>query len=419
MKYAKLIKDFITNLIKSATNYLKANNLIDTPAKKLALLLLGLGGVLIVALLGFLLYASYTLKSSLETSINSYLASIKEDIPTLEYEPFVCSGVANISCATRYITLAGEVQAREVSLGFGSLGDKKRLNAWIETKEVEFIKDTSTHSLLRVFFALPKVDLSDILFPTYGLCELENILLDSSDFKVAKTEQNTPIQNPKIDSRTHITHIAKCNLKAQNMNYTLKAQAEQSLEPNQNKDTQNIKDILLEIYDSYTTTPNAFMEESRIWIDSISLNLKPNKLDSTIAQWLEKLEYGKSPDEKSTKEQAKALKERFDKAITESANIATYTFSFVSSNKDTRRAIMEGVNSFSNLLQGESAEVRYELLPKHTRYFRLSDLVSAPSAVLNLANFALKVEQTQKSKEQKATKDSSDSSEASKLTPQK
>lgn len=418
MKYAKLIKDFITSLINSATNYLKANNLIDTPAKKLALLLLGLGGVLIVALLGFLLYASYTLKSSLETSINSYLASIKEDIPTLEYEPFVCSGVANISCATRYIALAGEVQAREVSLGFGSLGDKKRLNAWIETKEVEFIKDTSTHSLLRVFFALPKVDLSDILFPTYGLCELENILLDSSDFKVAKTEQNTPIQNPKIDSRTHITHIAKCNLKAQNMNYTLKAQAEQSLQTKDtlDKDTQNIKDILLEIYDSYTTTPNAFMEESRIWIDSISLNLKPNKLDSTIAQWLEKLEYGKSPNEKSTKEQAKALKERFDKAITESANIATYTFSFVSSNKDTRRAIMEGVNSFSNLLQGESTEVRYELLPKHTRYFRLSDLVSAPSAVLNLANFALKVEQTQKPKEQKDTKDSS---EASKITPQK
>lgn len=418
MKYAKLVKDFITNLINSATNYLKANNLIDTPAKKLALLLLGLGGVLIIALLGFLLYASYTLKSSLETSINSYLASIKEDIPTLEYEPFVCSGVASISCATRYIALAGEVQSREVSLGFGSLGDKKRLNAWLETKEVEFIKDTSTHSLLRVFFALPKVDLSDILFPTYGLCELENVLLDSSDFKVAKTEQNTPIQNPKMDSRTHITHIAKCNLKAQNMNYTLKAQAEQSLQTKDalDKDTQNIKDILLEIYDSYTTTPNAFMEESRIWIDSISLNLKPSKLDSTIAQWLEKLEYGKAADEKSTKEQAKALKERFDKAITESANIATYTFSFVSSNKDTRRAIMEGVNSFSNLLQGESTEVRYELLPKHTRYFRLSDLVSAPSAVLNLANFALKVEQTQKPKEQKATKDSS---EASKLTPQK
>lgn len=410
MKYIKLTK--VTNLINSATNYLKVNNLIDTPAKKLALLLLGLGGVLIVALLVFLFYASYTLKSSLETSINSYLSSIKEDIPTLEYEPFVCSGVANISCASRYIALAGEAQAREVALGFGSLGNKKRLNAWIETKEVEFIKDTSTHSLLRVFFALPKVDLSDILFPTSALCELENILLDSSDFEANTTQ--SPIQNPKMDSRTHITHIAKCNLKAQNMNYTLKAQAEQSITPN--KDAQNIKDILLEIYDSYTTTPNAFMEESRIWIDSISLKLKPNKLDSAIEQWLEKLQYGKS-QEKSTKEQTKALKERFDKAITESANIATYTFSFVSSNKDTRRAIMEGVNSFSNLLQGESTEVRYELLPKHTRYFRLSDLVSAPSAVLNLANFALKVEQTQKSQEEKKEKKKENSSDS--VAPQK
>ena len=408
--------------------------------QRFAIIFLGFGAVLIVVLLGVLFYASYQLKSALETSINAYLEQAKEDMPTLQYAPFSCSGVANISCASPYIALVGEIQARDISLGFGKMGDKNKLNAWIETKEIEFVKDTSAHSLLRVFFALPKVDLSDILSPTYINCELENILLDSSFValqnppsqimhtpKDTQESQNLANDFASKDSRTHISHTAKCNLKAQNMRYYFKAQAQQSLQiPHESK---NIKDILTHIYKSYLKTPNAFMEESRIWIDSINLTLKPSGLDSAIMQWLKKQHHiiAQNPTQQTqnnannTKEaqekmamqeeikaQEQALKERFDNAITESANIATYTFSFVSTSKDTRKAIMEGVNSFSNLLQGKSIEVSYEFLPKHTRYFRLSDIVSAPSAVLNLANFSLKVKQSQT-----PSKDSTKSAESS------
>ena len=370
--------------------------------------------MLIVALLAILLYISYTLKSSLETSINAYLATLKEDISALEYEPFSCYGVANISCASHFVAIADIVESKEISLGFGSLQNKQKLTLWIEAKEIEFIKDTSTHSLLRVFFALPKVDLSDNLFPTYINCEIENNLLDSSSHALqpqvrqtltpqyAESSQNlsSNTNNSSADSRTHIAHIAKCNLKAQNMRYLLKAELQQSLQ-NTHQSTNTIKDILINMYKTYANTPNAFMEESRIWIDSINLTLTPNKLDSAIAQWLHKQYIPQNPqdnikDLNTNLEKEKILKERFDKAIQESANIATYTFSFVSSNKDTRKAIMEGVNGFSNLLQGESIEVSYELLPKHTRYFRLSDIIDTPSAVLNLANFALKVKQVPK-----------------------
>ncbi|MGX3043655.1 hypothetical protein [Helicobacter sp. T3_23-1056] len=412
--------------------------------QRFAIIFLGFGAVLIIVLLGVLFYASYQLKSTLKTSINAYLEQVREDMPTLQYAPFDCSGVASISCASPYIALIDTLEARDISLGFGKMGDKNKLNAWVEIKEIEFLKDTSAHSLLRVFFALPKVDLSDILFPTYINCELENVLLDSSLTALQNISQNVSqnapqnapqniLQNapsqiahsPKDtqeaqnldfaskDSRTHISHTAKCNLKAQNMHYHFKAQAQQSLQiPHE---SQHIKDILTHIYKSYLKTPNAFMEESRIWIDSINLTLKPSGLDSAIIKWLKKQNpiIAQNPTQQtpnnskksqeaqniamqeSINAQEKTLKERFDNAITESANIATYTFSFVSNSKDTRKAIMEGVNSFSNLLQGKSTQASYEFLPKHTRYFRLSDIVSAPSAVLNLANFSLKVKQSQ------------------------
>ncbi len=326
--------------------------------RKIAAIILGIGAFLIVILIGVLFYVSNSVKHNMQTSLNSYFTTFAETsdyIDSIEFEPFVCSGLKNFSCMSKNFKINDLFVFEDLALGIYDISKPNFLRITLESKnfnlvETKDIKDIK--SLLNIFISAisPDTNFSELILPRSFSCDMKNSL------------ENQIIQN-----------LTTCKFNAQNMNYILEIDTKEDV----NMKADNLEEMLFRIYQLYTTDLEAFKSQFTIALHSIALTLKPKNLKDSIIN------------------EAKLKNQNFNEktyknAIEISKNLATYTFGLTKPHKmPYHNEIIGSFDSVAKLLNEDVKALQYTILPKKENNFNSIKTIEARK-IFNPKEFNLK-----------------------------
>ena len=229
---------------------------------------LGLGGVVIVALLVLLFMMSHRLKSNIEDSINAQLQVFKGSVPSFSYEPFVCSGIKSIACESARIELESAV-LENVRLEVGQFTQNQG-SVRIVSEKISFAGE----ELLTLLFGVlaQDVDFSNVLLPKSLDCSIRGVL--------GKSEQ---AQDVDIMDTT-----ATCLAKGENLSYSFAWGMQAGVGAMLEQAPAHFSDALASMIRAYEEDSQKVLMQTPVLFKSAKLSLEPRDLASAIIAKLAK-----------------------------------------------------------------------------------------------------------------------------------
>lgn len=236
--------------------------------KRVFVWILGLGGVVIVALLVLLFVMSHRLKGNIEDSINTQLQALQESMPEFSYEPFSCSGLKQIACKSSSVGFE-DMKLENVRLEVGQFTQSQG-SVRLVSEKISFAGE----ELLTLLFGVlaQDVDFSNVLLPKSLDCSISGVL--------GKSEQ---AQDVDIMDTT-----ATCLAKGENLSYSFAWGMQAGVGAMLEQAPAHFSDALFSMIKAYEEDSQKVLTQTPVLFKSAKLSLEPRDLASAIIAKLAK-----------------------------------------------------------------------------------------------------------------------------------